>query len=37
MLLYHIDDNISGALKEEKRISCIYEEAKELVVMSYTF
>jgi hypothetical protein len=37
MLLYHIDDNISGVLKEEKKIFCIYEEAKELVVMSYTF
>ena len=35
MLLYHIDENIAGKLREEKRISCIYEESKELVKLGF--
>ena len=35
MILYHIDDNISGSLREEKRISCIYDESKELVKLGF--
>jgi len=35
MLLYYTDKSIVGKLKEEKRIGCIFEEAKELVKMGF--
>lgn len=37
MLLYHTDETIIGKLKEPKRISCIYEDAKELIVQGRKF
>ena len=35
MLLYYVDESIAGNLKEEKRICCIFEEAKELVKIGF--
>ena len=35
MILYYVDESIAGKLKEEKRISCIFEEAKELVKIGF--
>jgi hypothetical protein len=31
LLLYYTDDSMTEGLKEAKRISCIFKEAKELV------
>jgi len=31
LLLYHTDETVLGRLKEPKRISCIFEDAKELI------
>ncbi len=35
MLLYLTDDTMAGNLKEYKRITCIFEEAKELVKLAF--
>ena len=35
MLLYLTDDKMTGKLKEYKRITCIFEEAKELVKLAF--
>jgi hypothetical protein len=35
MLLFYSDDSIADELKEPKRISCIFEEAKELVRVGF--
>lgn len=37
LLLYHIDGTIIEKLKEPKRISCIFEDAKELIKAGHKF
>jgi hypothetical protein len=32
MLLYYVDDSVIGSLKEKEKITCLFREAKDLVV-----